>query len=303
MPSAGSKPTTDTPAAGSSGPDGTATSGSAGTPPSSTIKRWKKRGIALLARILPGLYVRYLRLVERTSYIDSRELTDIIDRRLPAEHLAFALLHQDILALPWFFRGRGITALAQRTDAGDIISAVLERIGFVAARGGTSASARRRVPVVQQMIKDAVDSGGSVVAVTPDGSSGPAGVVRPGIAYFALRTGATVYCVKLAASRSWFAPTWDRTQIPLPFSRMRVCVSEPHVPPRDKATLGDFEGFRLAVERSLHTLHYRAFAEHGRAPVPILRRLSDVEAAERAARAAGRSSKAKLPSGREQRTP
>ena len=43
-------------------------------------------------------------------------------------------------------------------------------MGFVAARGGTSASVKRRVPVVQKMIKDAVEtSGGSVVAITPDG--------------------------------------------------------------------------------------------------------------------------------------
>jgi lysophospholipid acyltransferase (LPLAT)-like uncharacterized protein len=166
------------------------------------------------SRVLPPIYAAYLRFVERTSHVDARELTALLDGRAPGDHIAFALLHQDVLALPWFFRGRGVTALAQKTDAGDIITAVLEKMGFVAARGGTSASAKRRVPVVQKMIKDAVEtSGGSVVAITPDGSSGPAGVVRPGVAYFALRTGATVYCVKLIAAHALFAPTWDRTQI------------------------------------------------------------------------------------------
>jgi lysophospholipid acyltransferase (LPLAT)-like uncharacterized protein len=194
--------------------------------------------------------------------------------------------------LPWFFRGRGVTALAQKTDAGDIIAAVLEHIGFVAARGGTSASVKRRVPVVQKMIKDAVEtSGGSVVAITPDGSSGPAGVVRPGIAYFALRTGATVYCVKLIAAHSVFAPTWDRTQIPLPFNRIKVHVSPPLPAPTGNVTVGDFESFRAVVEKTLHALHYRGFAEAGRAPVPILKRLVDVEAAERAARESGRRSR------------
>lgn len=263
MPNAGSNPTSDR------------------VPP---LRRLKKEGVRLLTRFLPRLYAGYLRWVERTSRVDAGELTALLDRRAPGDHIAFALLHQDVLALPWFFRGRGVTALAQKSDAGEIISAILRHIGFVPARGGTSASAKRRVPVVQDMIKDAVDAGGSAVAITPDGSSGPAGVVRPGIAYFALRTGATVYCVKLAAARALFAPTWDRTQIPLPFNRIRVHVSRPLVAPTGNVTLGDFESFRAEVERNLHSLHYRAFAELGRRPVPILKRLSEVEAAEKAAR-------------------
>ena len=263
MPNAGSNPTSDR------------------VPP---LRRLKKEGVRLLTRFLPRLYAGYLRWVERTSRVDAGELTALLDRRAPGDHIAFALLHQDVLALPWFFRGRGVTALAQKCDAGEIISAILRYIGFVPARGGTSASAKRRVPVVQDMIKDAVDAGGSAVAITPDGSSGPAGVVRPGIAYFALRTGATVYCVKLAAARALFAPTWDRTQSPLPFNRIRVHVSRPLVAPTGNVTLGDFESFRAEVERNLHSLHYRAFAELGRRPVPILKRLSEVEAAEKAAR-------------------
>jgi lysophospholipid acyltransferase (LPLAT)-like uncharacterized protein len=284
MPSAGSNPTSSSPPNARPG-DGSAKPTAAGQAP--LPRRLKKSGVQLLSRLLPHVYAGYLRFVERTSHVDAHELTALLDNRGPGDHIAFALLHQDVLALPWFFRGRGVTALAQKTDAGDIITAILERIGFVAARGGTSASVKRRVPVVQKMIKDAVESSsGSVVAITPDGSSGPAGVVRPGIAYFALRTGATVYCVKLVAAHSLFAPTWDRTQIPLPFNRIRVHISPPLPAPTGNVTVGDFESFRVEVEKTLHALHYRGFAEAGRAPVPILKRLADVEAAERIEREA-----------------
>lgn len=283
MLSAGLSPTSSSAPRERSGDDATASAPGSQAP---LQRRLKKRGVEILLRLLPRIYVAYLRFVERTSHVDARDLAEVLDNRAPGDHIAFALLHQDVLALPWFFRGRGVTALAQKTDAGDIITAILEHIGFIAARGGTSASAKRRVPVLQKMIKDAVEStGGSVVAITPDGSSGPAGVVRPGIAYFALRTGATIYCVKLIAARAVFAPTWDRMQIPLPFNRIRVRVSQPLPAPTDNVTLADFERFRAEVERRLHGLHYRAFAEVGRRPVPILKRLADVEAAERATRA------------------
>ena len=66
---------------------------------------------------------------------------------------------------------------------------------------------------------------------------------------------------------------------------MNLVSDEPALPaPTGNVTVGDFESFRAEVEKSLHALHYRGFAEAGRAPVPILKRLADVEAAERAQR-------------------
>ena len=185
-----------------------------------------------------------------------------------------------MLAVPWFFRDRRVTALAQKSDAGEIISAVLEHIGFLTARGGTSGSRRRRNPVMHQMLREAADSGGGAVAITPDGSSGPAGVVRPGVAYFALRTRATVYCVKVSASRAFHAPTWDRTLVPLPFGEIRVVVSPAIPPPADRATVVDFERFRRKIEDELHRLHRYAYDLVGQMPVPKLARLQP-RAAER----------------------
>jgi lysophospholipid acyltransferase (LPLAT)-like uncharacterized protein len=229
--------------------------------------------VRVLAGILPRLYVLYMRLVEATSTVDVRELRRVLDERKTDEHVALALLHQDVLALPWFFRDRRVKALAQKSDAGELIAAVLEHIGFLTARGGTSASRRRRNPVMQQMLRDAEDAGGGVVAITPDGSSGPAGVVRPGIAYFALRTRATVYCVKMSASRAVHAPTWDRTLIPLPFGELRVVVSSPLAPPDPRANVTDFERFRRKIEDDLHRLHRYAYELVGAAPVPELAHL------------------------------
>ena len=214
-----------------------------------------------------------MRLVEATSTVDVRELRRILDQRAPDEHLALALLHQDVLAVPWFFRDRRVTALAQKSDAGEIISSVLEHIGFLTARGGTSGSQRRRNPIMHQMLRDAADSGGGAVAITPDGSSGPAGVVRPGVAYFALRMRATVYCVKVSASRAVHAPTWDRTLVPLPFGAIRVVVSPALPPPEAHATVTDFERYRRKIEDELHRLHRYAYELVGQTPVPELSRL------------------------------
>jgi lysophospholipid acyltransferase (LPLAT)-like uncharacterized protein len=252
--------------------------------PDGSASAWKQRkrrlkhaGVALAAVIIPPIYRAYMTLVERTSRVDHGEIGGVIDRRQPGEKIAFALLHQDVLAFPWFFRGRGVTALAQRSDAGDLISAALESIGFRMARGGSSSRDSRRSNVIHSMIRSADDGeeSGAVVAVTPDGSRGPAGIVRGGVALFALRTGADLYCTKIQCSRAWFCPTWDRTQIPLPFSRIKVYMSPPmRIDP--KATREEFEAFRERIESTMHDMHRNAFTEFGREPVPKLHRLNDL---------------------------
>jgi lysophospholipid acyltransferase (LPLAT)-like uncharacterized protein len=231
----------------------------------------------LLAAVVPSIFRAYMALVDRTSNIDRGDLARVLDARKPGSKIAFALFHQDVLALPYFFRDRGVTVLAQRSDAGELISAMLVSLGFRVARGGSSSRDSRRSTVIHSMIRRADDAeeSGAVTAVTTDGSRGPAGIVRGGIALFALRTQADLYCVKIQCSRAWFCPTWDRTQIPLPFSRIKVYMS-PAMQIRPKATREEFEAFRRNIESTMHALHARAFAESGRAAVPELNRLNDV---------------------------
>jgi hypothetical protein len=236
-------------------------------------RRLKKSGVRLLTKIVPRLYVLYMRFVEATSTVDLRELRRVIDQRTSDDRIALALLHQDIVAMPWFCRDRRIKALAQKGDAGEIIAAALAYIGCLTARGGSSSSAKRRSPVLDEMVRDAVDEGGGITAFTPDGSSGPAGVVRSGIAQFALRTGATVYCIKMSATHAFHMPTWDRTLIPLPFGRLRVVVSSPLPPPDPRGSVVEFERYRRKIEDELHRLHRYAYELAGKPPIPELSRL------------------------------
>lgn len=82
-----------------------------------------------------------------------------------------------------------------------------------------------------------------VVVLTPDGPCGPRHQLKPGIAYAAVHTGATVIPVTWRASRSWELSTWDRLALPKPFSVIEVsfgphCVFDSNTPVEDaKATI------------------------------------------------------------------
>jgi lysophospholipid acyltransferase (LPLAT)-like uncharacterized protein len=60
---------------------------------------------------------------------------------------------------------------------------------------------------------------GNAVAITPDGPRGPAERMDKGAPVLAQITGAPVLLVGLASKPCIRVGTWDRTVIPLPFSR------------------------------------------------------------------------------------
>jgi lysophospholipid acyltransferase (LPLAT)-like uncharacterized protein len=238
-------------------------------------RRWKRTGIRLVARIAPALYLAYMRLVLATTRVVRIGMEEMLAESRRGSNIALAVLHQDIVLSGVTFRDLGIVTVANVGDAGDIIAAILERCGFAVVRGGSSTRVSRRTPVLRELlgrIRTRSGSHGTIWAVTPDGSRGPAGAVKPGAAFIAMQTSSRVYCLKIHASRALYAPTWDRTAIPLPFSIITIELDGPLDVPTG-ATRSDLEALRAEIERRLHVLHARAFARCGREPIPRLEQL------------------------------
>ncbi len=248
------------------------------------FRRLKKAGIAAIGRIAPALYRAYMRLVVRSSRVDLTALEELFAQRRKGSVLAYAVLHQDIFVAPYLFKNRRVLTFANVGDAGDVISAILADVGFLVERGGSSSRVSRLVPVLSRLLarcRAERDRHGAVVAFPCDGSKGPPGAVKGGIALFGLRTAAEVYAVKIAASRALYLRTWDRTMIPLPFGRLRALATGPIALPagnrRDR-----IEEYRRDIEKALHRLHAQAF--RGRVAVPHLVPLSEAPAALRKGR-------------------
>ncbi len=251
-------------------------------------RRLKKLGIALLSHVVVPLYRSYMALVAATSRVDLSAAAALFGARRPGAVVVCAILHQDVFALPYLLRGRRIVTFVNLSDAGQVIARILETLGFLVERGGSSTRVSRLVPVLGRLVARAraeAPAGGVLFAFACDGSRGPAGAVKGGTALFALRTGAAVYVAKLAARPALYLPTWDRTLVPLPFSRIRLLVEGPIALPHGplRQTL---EPLRRSIEHRLHWLHTTAFA--GGRPRPArLTPLAEAPPAFRRGRGAG----------------
>ena len=165
-----------------------------------------------------------------------------------------AFWHGRILPATFYFRRRGIVVITSENFDGEWIARIIERFGYGTARGSTS---RGGLKAMLQLVRD-MDQG-RPAGFTLDGPRGPALVAQPGAIWLARTTGNPVLPFHLEPSRAWALRSWDRTQIPKPFSTVALVVGEPMEVARD-ATDEQVEQARLDLEARLRALEERALA-------------------------------------------
>ena len=143
--------------------------------------------------------------------------------------------------------------MASENFDGEWIARLLGKFGYGAARGSTS---RGGAAALRQLVRDAKAHG---VAFTVDGPRGPAEVAQPGAVWLAKATGNPLLPIHSEAASSWVLNSWDRTQIPKPFSKVAIAIGEPIEVPPD-ANEAAIEQSRLALEARLTSLEARAHA-------------------------------------------
>jgi lysophospholipid acyltransferase (LPLAT)-like uncharacterized protein len=165
-----------------------------------------------------------------------------------------AFWHGRILPATVYFRGRGIVVITSENFDGEWIARIIERFGYGTARGSTTRGGQRAMlRLVREMEK------GRPAGFTVDGPRGPARVAQPGAVWLAKTTGNPVLPFHLEASRYWSVRSWDRTQIPKPFSQVAIAMGEPLVVPGDAST-EQLEAIRSDLDNRLKGLEQRAAA-------------------------------------------
>lgn len=160
--------------------------------------------------------------------------------------------HGRILPATFYFRHRGIVVITSENFDGEWIARIIERFGYGTARGSTTRGGRK---AILQMVRDMKK--GKPTGFTLDGPRGPARVAQPGAVWLASATGNPLLPFHLEASSYWSARSWDRTQLPKPFSTVALVIGEPLEVAKD-ASEEALERARLEVERALGALESRA---------------------------------------------
>jgi hypothetical protein len=163
-----------------------------------------------------------------------------------------AFWHGRILPATYYFRRRGIVVITSENFDGEWIAGIIERFGYGTARGSTS---RGGAKALHRLARDL--SAGRPAGFTLDGPRGPARVAQPGAVWLAKASGHPVLPFHLEANRCWTLKSWDRTQIPKPYSTVSIAMGEPFDVPADADDAG-VESARQSLESRLKDLERRA---------------------------------------------
>jgi lysophospholipid acyltransferase (LPLAT)-like uncharacterized protein len=218
-----------------------------------TASDWRaSRSKRIQARLISILGFRLVQLLGSTLRWKTEGLEHFDAIVAGGRQPVMAFWHGRILPATYYFRRRGIVVITSENFDGEWIAGIIERFGYGTARGSTSRGGRK---ALLQLVRDL--AAGKPAGFTLDGPRGPARVAQPGAVWLSKATGHPVLPFHLEASRYWTLDSWDRTQIPKPFSTVAIAMGEPFQVASD-ADEGALERARLMLEERLKTLETRA---------------------------------------------
>ena len=145
------------------------------------------------------------------------------------KRLVYTFWHHEIFAATWFWRNRGIVVMSGYNFDARFTAEVIQKLGYEIARGSASRGATRALVGMVRAIQRGHDT-----AFTLDGPRGPRFVAKPGPVMLSKATGAAILCFHIRPAKSWvFTKSWDRTEIPRPFTRIAAFIAPPILVPQD----------------------------------------------------------------------
>ncbi|MBN2185795.1 MAG: lysophospholipid acyltransferase family protein [Candidatus Krumholzibacteriota bacterium] len=187
----------------------------------------------------------FIRLLGSTLRIEWRGAEHVDEARKISGQVIFAFWHGRLLVFSWTHRKQNIQVLASEHYDGDLMGRSIERLGFGHIKGSTTRGGARALMTLTSLLKKGLD-----VGLTVDGPKGPLGHVQQGAVELGRLGSSAVIPMSCSAKRRVLLGSWDRFQIPLPFTRVVIEYERPITVPSDTGA-DEREKIRLGLEEKL----------------------------------------------------
>jgi len=183
----------------------------------------------------------------------------VLDQRT---NVIYVFWHGHLMAPAYMYRHLAVRIMVSMARDGEYIARVIRRMGFHAVRGSSSRGAATALEALARQARE-----GATVAMTPDGPRGPRHLFQPGAIYVAQLSGAPIIPTAVAMRRAWKMGSWDRFEIPKPFTRVHFVIGDPvwvdrDLPRRHAAVLAErLQSVMFNLEKQART--FLGIADHG----------------------------------------
>lgn len=199
--------------------------------------------VAPLAYVLYRLWCGTLRYTQT-----GREEVERLDSR--KQPMVFCGWHDELFPL-LSIRGnlKGVTVVSRSRD-GEYLARLLQALGFATARGSSSKGGESALLQTARLMREQKLH----ACITVDGPRGPRHVAKKGAVFLAQRLGAPLVPVRLFMARSIKFKSWDRFQLPLPFSRVEAVFGTPYYIQGDDSREDALDNEALVLQNQLESM-------------------------------------------------
>ncbi len=166
--------------------------------------------------------------------------------------------HYSIFYLFYHLRSFPAAIMVSASKDGEYIARLLELQGHTPVRGSAN---RRGVSGLKRLLREV--RSGKNAGIVADGSQGPPRRAQAGAVLLASRSGRPILPMVWSCSKTIVFNSWDKTVLPLPFSRIFFYYGEPMFVP-DKIKGDEVEEYRLELEKRLNCLYDKSQKLGGR---------------------------------------
>lgn len=158
------------------------------------------------------------------------------------------LWHDRIFAGTYYLRDRGLVVMSSISLDAEYTARCIQRFGFGVIKGSSTRGGTRALIEMSRLMKTGVP-----MAFTIDGPRGPKYEAKPGPALLAKLTGNPMLPFSVQVKKFWTINSWDKFQIPRPFTRTKIFFAEPiFVSP--VADANELEQKRVELQEALNKL-------------------------------------------------
>jgi len=127
------------------------------------------------------------------------------------------------MIIGWYIhRNENVAALVSQSKDGHVLAATLEKWNFHVVRGSSSTGGHDALYLMIDLIRE-----NHSLTITPDGPRGPIYEMKAGAVVTAKKTNVPLFLVGIGIKRKAVLKSWDKFEIPAPFTKVTVIYSDP----------------------------------------------------------------------------
>ncbi len=134
----------------------------------------------------------------------------------------YTFWHDRIFLGTYFFRDRGIMVMSSQSFDSEYTARVIQRFGYGTIKGSSTRGGVRALTTMIRQMRNGMPMG-----FTLDGPKGPRYAAKSGACLLAKKTGNPIMPFVFEPKNFWTINSWDKMQIPKPFTRAKLFIAEP----------------------------------------------------------------------------